>query len=180
MQLYVDPGLRACGAAVFDGAALVAAALPVGTQDGDMRRPRERAGILVAMAGAVRRWADSIGSIERLIVELPQIYPRGHQLAPKAGTDPNDLVHLAAVVGALSAAFATVETEIVLPAEWKGQIPKKIMHARVVGDSIKTGILAPAEKAVLPKLPVSKLHNTLDAVAMGLVDVGRMKSSARF
>lgn len=152
---------------MFEGTTLVAAGFPQGEKEGDMRRSRERSGIVRAMARAVHAWAPS--SLERVVVELPQIYPRGHHLSPKAGTDPNDLLHLAAVVGALGAIFSSVSDVVfVLPFEWKGQVPKKIHHERALSK------LSPNELLLVPKLPASKLHNVLDGIALGLHDVGRL------
>jgi len=119
------------------------------------------------MAQAVHSWVP--GSVSRLAIELPQVYSRHHQTAAKAGTDPNDLIQLAAVVGALCNAFESVDTQIVyLPAEWKGQVPKDIMHRRAAER------LNAEEAACLPSLAKSKIHNVLDAVSIGLVVLGRM------
>ncbi len=183
MLLAVDPGLRACGCAIFDGDRLVAAGFPLGaaraslteklkgTADPDaldMHRPGERAVVLMDMARAVRAWAAPHGAIHELAIEMPKVYPRGSQRAEKAGTDPNDLLHLAAVVGSICAAFASAETTVYLPAEWKGQVPKKIHGERAIAR------LTPEELKTIPKLAASRLHNVLDGIALGLHHVGRL------
>jgi hypothetical protein len=182
--LAVDPGLRACGCAVFSDGVLIAAGLPAGaaraslteklkgTADPnalDMHRPDERAEVFVSMARAVRAWAAPYGTISELAIEMPRIYPRGSQREEKRGTDPNDLLHLTAVVGAICAAFASAETTVYLPSEWKhGNISKEIQHPRVLAR------LAPAELATIPKLAASRLHNVMDGVAIGLSHLARL------
>lgn len=173
MLLCVDPGLRACGAAIFRGTELVAAGFPTGDADSNMNRPDQRAGTWLTMAAAVRRWADEAAAalgepIDELVIELPQVYRDGNQSQRKRGTDPNDLIHLACVVSAVSSTFATIDQRVVLPAEWKQQVPKEIMHERAMKR------LGPQEVARLPKLPKSKLHNVLDALSIGLTESKRL------
>ncbi len=95
---------------------------------------------------------------DNAIIELPQIYP-----GPR-DEDPNDLIQVARCVGQweceLRRAGATVR--LVHPREWKGSVPKTVHNARVLA------ALTDAERARLPKLPASKLHNVLDAVGLGL------------
>jgi hypothetical protein len=94
----------------------------------------------------------------RLVVEVPRIYP--HSRDQKG--DLNDLLELAGVVGALTGVFSVVS--FVYPADWKGQLPKKVMNDRVLmtlgldeGDAL-----------------VHHDHNTLDAIGIGLHDLGRL------
>lgn len=109
------------------------------------------------------------GEVDRLAIELPQVYERGHQTERKRGTDPNDLIQLAAVVGTLCHVFESAAAQIVyLPAEWKGQVPKEIMHERA------RKRLSAEEMTRLPILAKSTLHNVLDAVSIGLVVLERM------
>jgi len=182
--LAVDPGLRACGCAIFRDERLIAAGFPAGaprsslterlkgTADPDaldMQRPTERAEIFLSMARAVALWAESYGPITDLAIEMPRVYPRGSQREEKRGADPNDLIHLTAVVGAICTAFAGAETHVYLPFEWKGQLPKKIHHERA------RARLTLEELATIPKLAASKLHNVMDGVALGLHHVGRLR-----
>ena len=138
------------------------------------------------MVDAVARWAArAVGArIDQLFVELPQGYDPTHQKKNKRGTDPNDLIMLAAVVGGItaSAEFYALPHRLALPHEWKGTIPKEIMHARAVGTAAPGevnplgGVLTPAELAAIPNIAKSKLHNVLDAVCMGLVMAGRLRT----
>jgi hypothetical protein len=207
MRLYVDPGLRACGVALFDGAQLVDAGFPEvapagagGTGGGGhMRtdRPDERAAAWLAMRSALNRWTliNVHSMITELCIELPQVYDRGNMSKRKSGTDNNDLIHLAAVVAAICSDYPPQRLLVMLPHEWKGTIPKEVMHARATGADLAPPrriaafggavasyraeggpVLTPAELAVIPKLPKSKLHNVLDAVCMGLVMCGRLRT----
>lgn len=167
MVLAIDPGLRGCGAAVFrlsDGS-LIGCEHVLSGSDGD------RAAAWIPMAQAVAMWVSKFGGrTARLVIEQPFVYPRGPS-GKKAGTDPNDLIQLAAVVGALVGRFAYLSApavKIYLPAEWKGQLPKSVCHDRA------RKRLSEQESLCLPKLSASRLHNALDAMALGLVDLGRM------
>lgn len=168
LRLFIDPGLRACGSALFRDSELVAAGLPKGG-DHDVRRPEERSEAWIEMALSVLRWAGD--EIDELTIELPQIYQTSHQKAQKKGTDQNDLIHLAAVVSAICATYATIPRRVLLPMEWKSQIPKEIMHARAAV------VLSPEELSLIPLTPRSRKrdHNTMDAVSMGLWALGRLR-----
>lgn len=98
-------------------------------------------------------WAPEVA----VVVELPQVYTRGSSKG-----DPNDLVDLAFSAGRLVGNATNLRT--VRPREWKGQLPKNVHHARV------RKALSAAELAVLDacNVPVSKRHNVLDAVGLGL------------
>ncbi len=62
------------------------------------------------------------------IIECPQVYRAG-----KSKGDPNNLITLAVRVGRYQERLiaAGVQTELVLPTTWKGQVPKDIHHLRV-------------------------------------------------
>jgi len=181
--LAVDPGLRSCGCAIFRDERLIAAGFPAGaprsslterlngTADPDaldMQRPTERAEIFLSMARAVALWAEPYGPITDLAIEMPRVYPRGSQREEKRGADPNDLIHLTAVVGAICTAFAGAVTSVYLPFDWKKNLPKKIHHERA------NARLSLDERACIPKLPASKLHNVIDGIALGLFHIGRL------
>lgn len=103
---------------------------------------------------------DWIAPETQVIVELPQVYVVGKG-------DPNDLIALAFAAGRITRRFANVDT--VRPAQWKGQLPKDIHHRRVRA-SLTLWELEVLERARIAK---SKLHNVLDAVALGLWKLGR-------
>ncbi len=62
------------------------------------------------------------------IIECPQVYRAG-----KSKADPNNLITLAVRVGRYQERLiaAGVPCDLVLPAKWKGQLPKDTHHLRV-------------------------------------------------
>lgn len=141
----VDPGVRGCGVAAVSLAGEVLAAAYV------RRRPSYD---LAAYAEEVALSAcASAGPI--VLVELPQVYPRGKG-------DPNDLIALSVVVGAVIASVGKMsplaEVSTVLPREWTKGVPKEIRHARMA--------LSPAEDSRVVWPAVSLRHNVRDAIGI--------------
>lgn len=106
---------------------------------------------------------SAIWAADVLIIEMPRIYPGSGQ---QKG-DLNDLLDLAAVVGRLESTYSVNSRLRVFPAQWKGQVPKKIMNARVLSK------LSIEERLVIPEIGV-KVHNVIDAVGIGLWYLGRL------
>lgn len=163
----IDPGVRGCGVAFAIDGVIRAAEYVVGEKDTKVTR----AGAWLMMAKAVRQWwlaREPSGQNLELVIELPQIYKDSHQVGSKSRVDKDDLVNLAATVGAVVQALNT-STVVYLPCEWKGQVPKEIMHERAQAR------LTVEELVVIQKsLPGAKLaHNVWDAVAMSLKHTGR-------
>jgi len=178
VRLFVDPGIRACGTALFRDERLIAAGYPEGSKPEftPQNDPGRRAWIGRSMAEAIRLWSASsvrgvAPAVDVLVIEMPEVLKRGHQKENKRGTNPNDLMHLAAVVGAICASCPSFDVFAYLPGEWKGTMRKDIMHTRA------RALLAPEELEVLPNLPDSKLHNVMDAVSMGLVYMRRLRAA---
>lgn len=95
-------------------------------------------------------------------IESPFIYPH-------AKARPADILKLAREAGEWGGRYevsAVATIHYVLPAEWKGQVPKEIHHARV-WDALDAAERAIVDKAVRGLAP-SKRHNVLDAVGMGV------------
>jgi hypothetical protein len=142
MMLTIDPGVHRFGAAMF----------------GNNKR-------LVAATWVTRDDMPAARDIEHVITEMPRIYPGSGQ---QKG-DLNDLLDLAASVGyveGLYRGFAVCER--VFPGAWKGQVPKKIMTARILAK------LSPEELACIERVG-AKDHNTIDAVGIGLWKLGRLR-----
>lgn len=156
LLLAVDPGLRGCGIALFRDRILEQAVYVEG------EAKAQRAAGWTAMVNAVSEFVGA-RTVEELVVELPQVY-----VAVRSKGDPNDLIQLAAVVGGLCAEFRWAHQKIYLPAEWKGQVPKEIIHERAEKR------LTTEEMAAISCRRKSLLHNVKDAVAIGLVFLGRM------
>lgn len=99
----------------------------------------------------------------KVVCEWPQVYQR-----VKSKADPEDLLVLAATVGALGTVVERAEQFVLYrPREWKGNIPKEIHHPRILK-------ACPEAKQFLPK---NKKHaaDILDAVGIGLYHLSRTK-----
>lgn len=104
------------------------------------------------------------------MIEKPQIYR-----ATKSQGDPNDLITLAVMVGQYwerASSRGAISCLLVLPSEWKGQVPKQIHEKRILG------ALSGQELSRVPgrsELAASKRHNVIDAVGLGLWKLGRLE-----
>lgn len=101
-----------------------------------------------------------------VVIERPQVY-----VAAKLKGDPNDLISIAGVVGAIGTLYWQDGSKIVtyLPREWKGTVPKAVTELRVdkrLSDDEKKRVEWPAK---------SLSHNVYDAIALGLFYAGRGK-----
>ena len=84
----------------------------------------------------------------------------------------SDLIELAVAAGRMTGAVPTDRVEYVTPSRWKGQLPKKIQHARMLAclyppeiETLAMGV-EPTESCLR--------HNIYDAVCLGLVTLERM------
>ena len=97
--------------------------------------------------------------------EFPQVYTQS-----KSKGDPNDLISLAAVDGAIADGC---EGEVITlkPRDWKGQLHNDATDERI------RGRLTAAETKILAecKCPPSLLHNVVDAIGIGLKAVNRFE-----
>lgn len=161
MLLAIDPGLRGCGCAVFTEGSK---ALLWGA--GYVRNPLEAGdgpGAWLNMASAVFAWSEDINSV---VIELPRVYQGAQQKG-----DPEDLIQLAALTGAISERLASAGGHIatVRPSEWKGQVPKDIMNMRILSK------LSVEELAVIKHVGKTKDHNVIDAIGIGMFHLGRLR-----
>jgi hypothetical protein len=102
-----------------------------------------------------------------LVIEIPQVYR-----ASMSKGDPNDLIKVAIEAGRWieRAKLAGMDVTCTLPNEWKGQVPKAIHHKRA------ESTLTASERMNLPAtLCESKRHNAMDAVALGLWRLARLR-----
>jgi hypothetical protein len=161
--LAVDPGIRGCGVAVFEDGVLTSCSYVKNssTTEGPVS--------IKAAKMALRVARDVFAKPDSLVLEWPQVYRESHRSKRKA--DPNDLLGLAAIHGALVAFFSnTTMVYEVLPSEWKPSGMKKDATAFRVASR-----LSPEEQKVLDSCncPRSLIHNVVDAVGIGLHAVGR-------
>lgn len=152
--IAIDPGLVCTGVATFDGSRLI-----------DVNGYRSSRGPLVdRVQSIVACIFDGAICGDAATIELPTIYPHGRG---KGGG--NDIRDLAVLVGAL---ISNIRGSIVLvePACWKGQVPKEIHQARILGK------LDPNELCIIEsarKKYGAVTHNLIDAVGIGLYSIGR-------
>lgn len=140
-----DPGTKGLGLAVWSGGELVRAGFE--TFDG----PRD----------AVLGVTDFTGNhYFDLAIEVPQVYVAG-----KSKGNPNDLIDVALVVGALIGAACA--SHHFVPRVWKGQTPKEITTRR------SREKLSEAELARIVMPRGSLRHNVWDAIGIGLFSLRR-------
>lgn len=168
--LAVDPSIVSPGVALFrDGALIAAARIRVRPAAYNVA---ERA--LVA-ADAIAAWCNAMGGQpDTVAFEWPQIYT-----ANKSKGDPNDLIAMAAVDGALIAVLhlacimrgSTLTVRCYKPAEWIGQLPKATRgKASASPRAVRIASrLTPEELAQVPDQ-----HDAIDAVGIGLHCLGRL------
>lgn len=188
--LCIDPGIRGCGAALYNtatvgsGGALTAARYILNP----IHKGNDLAAIWAA-ARAVVQWAlREVGpwSIDRLVVEWPQVYS-GRQRSTK---NPNDLLPLAGIDAALFTLLPGVSAHQYLPREWKGTVdPDEMIRrtksrlstlefARAVAalPAGKAGCTCAHQMAVAPCTASGcKWHNVWDAIGIGLKYFGRLE-----
>ena|ERR1017187_9776424 len=157
--ISVDPGLRGSGVAHFyEGKLFRAAYLKHTCSD---RGPKA----WCAMAETVYYWSGPANY--SLVIEYQRL-----RMGKEKG-DPNNMMEVQGVVGALAGMFTMEGEQIVAyyPEAWKGSIKKDVMTMRIVQrmTTDETQILR------LAKIPSSLMHNTIDAIGIGLFHLGRLK-----
>ena len=164
--LTVDPGLAGCGCAWWSLSAsrwslLRAAFAPAAP----LEAGAARGAVWMAAVDGVRRAAAAVPPPGVVAVEAMQVYGRGKG-------DPADLIALAAVGGGVLAAFPAARPVAVLPAEWKGQVPRDVMGERVAGKlrgerPLPAGVDAAWSAVAVPPRK-THLNDVLHAVGIGL------------
>lgn len=118
-------------------------------------------------------FSEAYISESRVVCERPTIYP--HSKA-----DPNNIITLAITAGMLVERCSNVDPVVVwvLPRSWKGSIPKtKKLKDYVIYRRLDQ-ILNAEEKeelaATLSRIPAKDGFDVVDAVGIGLHDLGRL------
>jgi len=111
--LAIDPGLRACGIATMIDGQITTRTV----------RPQAE-----ALPDRIREICGQIppGGWGLFVIERPQVYRGRRQKG-----DPNDLISLAMLVGALIVRVSYRKLLLPMPAQWKGSVPKEIHHRRI-------------------------------------------------
>jgi hypothetical protein len=152
--IAIDPGLNGCGFALFRAGLLERAAY-VKNVERTGNKPQDMALGLTLYVSTYKLATD-----DKVVCELPQVYTQD-----KLKGDPNDLIYLALVVGALVFQFGA---KTIKPREWKGQLPKEVCNNRV-----RSKLSLYEIEAIDTRVPASLRHNVLDAVGIGLHELGR-------
>lgn len=162
--LAVDPGLRQCGVALFEGTALQVAWLVKNRVKTD-RGPKAWYGMGERV---VESWLDRAPArgqlLNALVIEVPQVYWRA-----SGGGNAADLIELAGVVGAVSTSCPVLNRVHFLPRKWKGTMPKAKHNARIMRK------LTQSEQGFIEPTPASLLNNVVDSIGLGLFHLGRLK-----
>lgn len=106
-----------------------------------------------------------------VVIEYPQVYRGRHSKG-----DPNDLIPVAGQAWATASFHQSTDharVELVLPAQWKGQLDKDVHHPRLFSQPYRQDWgLDHEEQITVAKggrgLPKSRLHNMLDAVCLAV------------
>lgn len=124
LLITIDPGLRACGVAVFRDGSLVWAAAVRGPREG--RGPRLWRSLGTNVEAVLPGCEEGPGpsALWHVVIETMKVYVNGPG-------DPDDLLELAGIGGAISAAVPAWWTlEGVLARDWSGQVPSAIRRER--------------------------------------------------
>jgi hypothetical protein len=100
--------------------------------------------------------------IYKTVVELPIYHTQG-----KSKVSPQTLITLGFSAGRLVPTYSQ-EVDTIWPVTWKGSLPDEILYRRIMS------VLSDTEKALIPELGQSLLHNVLDSIGIGLHTLGRM------
>lgn len=131
----------------------------------------------VLAADLVKGWLQEPESA-LVAVEGQQFY------GAKGRARPQDLINLAQVAGAACAALSPWAERILipLPQQWKGSIPKKVKHKRILnklGWSFHEGrVVVPAACPLDVDFPPSKWTHVIDAI--GLAQWGERVSHGKY
>lgn len=166
MLVSVDPGLHVCGVALWSDGELSEAWLAVAPTDPPPLGYLPWEWMAKAVARDLADRTPRLGA--DLAIEVPQVY---HQSKLKG--DPNDLIDIALVAGAVAtrvAAYHGGVTTTYRPQAWKGSTPKKVMVER-----IKAKLSAEEHLRVVPPRAAALAHNVWDAVGIGLHHLQRQR-----
>lgn len=151
--LAIDPSLRGTGWALFENTNLASCGVIGG--------PNQLSNIEAVRA--IRTSFHVALTPDEVVLEFPRIYPKGRGASDRI--DPNDLLWVAAVAGALC---TLGPSSTYYPSDWKGQ-SKKEKTLRIVLQACN-----PAERTVIESVQGAKRHNAVDAVGIGMYHLKRI------
>ena len=145
----IDPGVRGIGLALF--------------RDSELAEAYYVSGCPFEDENWLDLWSDF--RVSQVWIERPEVYP-GRQKG-----DPNDLISLGIVAGAVWAALhPTCKPEFVFPRRWKGRVSKEETTARTRAELTAVEL----ENVALPRAAALG-HNVWDAIGLGLWVAGRIE-----
>ncbi|MBL4769468.1 MAG: hypothetical protein JKY94_17480 [Rhodobacteraceae bacterium] len=171
ISLGFDPDLHSSGIAIVEDNKLQAVALT-----------HVPASVTGTRACLTNIWSAldlqlPVMDVESIAIEYPQVY---NAAKTKVNVDPMDLIRLTLVAGGASALFSRIypiaDQAFCLPAEWKGQVPKRVHHKRIcealdipyVEQSGKIIPAWPSHTQVIGRITPSKAQHVLDAIGLAL------------
>lgn len=167
LTLSIDAGLDGLGAALFEDRELLQAWYSPGEPRGRDALGQLKRGPAV-WRGLARSLAwlndDARTKPDRVVIETMKVYAGRNGY----GKDPSDVLELQGVCGALSVTFEHAGIVGVLARDWKGQVKKPIMLARIEGWISKRGW---SERVIVPSA-AKLVHNAIDATGLGMVALG--------
>lgn len=157
--LAVDPGKSTCGVALFVNERFKAGAFLKAEETHKLGLEVEKWWQAQRARFVLPRLCDT------LVTEGQQVYPG------MRAQNPNDLLPLSFLCGAVQARVEAHQRLMPLPKTWKGSLRKEAFTRRILSrlgaDEIQT------LKEV--KCPESKLHNVVDAIGLGLWVLGAVR-----
>lgn len=111
---------------------------------------------------------DPRKSSKHIADDIDTVWIESQVIYPRSRVPPNDIVKLAQDAGRWFGVYATLGAAVnwVEPARWKGQLPKRVHHPRIMA------ALTSHERQIVAEgccaLAESLRHNVLDAVGLGL------------
>jgi hypothetical protein len=121
---------------------------------------------------AVETWTLEARQRYLLPEVLDQLVTEGQQVYGGRSADPNDLLPLAYLCGAVHVRVPAFQTLMPLPREWKGSLKKEVFTKQILMRLHKDELTVINEV----KCPPSKLHNVIDAAGLGLWALGSLRT----
>jgi hypothetical protein len=158
--LALDPGKLTCGVALFINESFRAGAFL-------------KADNTFLLGEAVEEWWQQQRTRFTLPALCDTLVCEGQQIYPGMRTaNPNDLLPLSYLCGAVQARVKAYQCLMPLPKTWKGSLRKESFTRRILSSLRKDELQILKEL----KCPESKLHNVVDAVGLGLWHIGAVRT----
>lgn len=117
-------------------------------------------------------WCRTVRA-DRLVVEIPN----ANEKRKNKNTNPQSLITLAITAGRWIERIPHVTLHMQFAAEWKAGVPKEQHNGRVLAALSQSELIVLADCCA--RVPVSKRHNVIDAIGIGLEDLGRIERGGR-